>query len=137
MAIKKIEEMTSPVSKREDLKMAMSAPDPMGEAYDFYRKRFSHFINIFYRHYVLLPAPKPFTVIKPLFGDVSIETTLSFFVISAFTSPPALNPCAFNFAVASFKPFLCFISNTPFVPLSAVHRNSHREVLQNCLDGIA
>ena len=35
-----------------------------------------------------------------------------------------------------FVLLLCSISNTPFVPCFAVHRNSHREVLQNCLDGI-
>ncbi len=50
-------------------------------------------------HYVLLPAPKPFTVIKPLFGDVSIATTLSFTTI-----PPSSNPFAFNLAVASARP---------------------------------
>ena len=44
-------------------------------------------------------APKPFTVIKPLFGDVSIETILSF-----TTAPPSLNPFAFSLAVASARP---------------------------------
>ena len=45
MAIRKIEEMTSPVSKREDLKMAMSDPDPMGEAYDFYRNMYEDMLE--------------------------------------------------------------------------------------------
>ena len=45
MAIKKIEEMTSPVSKREDLKMAMSAPDPQAEAYDFYRNMYEDMLE--------------------------------------------------------------------------------------------
>jgi hypothetical protein len=47
-------------------------------------------------HYVLLLAPKPFVVIKPLFGDLSIATVLSF-----TTMPPSFNPFAFSLAVAS------------------------------------
>ena len=37
--------MTSPVSKREDLKMAMSAPDPQAEAYDFYRNMYEDMLE--------------------------------------------------------------------------------------------
>jgi|TARA_R110000823_G_scaffold301295_1_gene422202 hypothetical protein len=44
MAIKPIEEMTRPVSRREE-KMAMSDPDPMGEAYDFYKNMYDDMLE--------------------------------------------------------------------------------------------
>tara|TARA_R100001015_G_C4441029_1_gene34616 strand:- start:45 stop:464 length:420 start_codon:yes stop_codon:yes gene_type:complete len=45
MAIKPIEEMTRPVSRKEETKMAMSDPDPQGEAYDFYRNMYDDMLE--------------------------------------------------------------------------------------------
>ena len=45
MAIKPIEEMIKPVSRREETQMAMSDPDPMGEAYDFYRNMYEDMLE--------------------------------------------------------------------------------------------
>ena len=45
MAIKDIEEMIKPVSRKEETKMAMSDPDPMGEAYDFYRNMYDDMLE--------------------------------------------------------------------------------------------
>ena len=45
MAIKPIDEITRPVSRREETQMAMSDPDPMGEAYDFYRNMYEDMLE--------------------------------------------------------------------------------------------
>ena len=45
MAIKPIDEITKPVSRREETQMAMSDPDPMGEAYDFYRNMYEDMLE--------------------------------------------------------------------------------------------
>ena len=45
MAIKPIDEITRPVSRIEETQMAMSDPDPMGEAYDFYRNMYEDMLE--------------------------------------------------------------------------------------------
>ncbi len=37
--------MTRPVSRKEETKMAMSDPDPQGEAYDFYRNMYDDMLE--------------------------------------------------------------------------------------------